>query len=131
MFLVKTFPMSLIENNRFGVIRDGEEHLTEITPKMKRKAATTITYGGGAATGLAATGLGSAIASLGSIGIAGLGTAISLPLFPVLGAVAGVAAAGAGLAAVVSAAESIDPSPQPVNRAYPEGTFVPSWTDDC
>ena len=96
--------------DKITVTTDGVESSTTITPKMKRDAADVTAATGSIITGAASYGIGSAIAGLGSIGIAGLGTAISIPLFPVIGVVAGIAACAAGVTAAVAVAETIDPS---------------------
>lgn len=96
--------------DKITVTTDGVESSTTITPEMKRDAADVTAATGSIITGAASYGIGSAIAGLGSIGIAGLGTAISIPLFPVIGVVAGIATCAAGLTAAVAVSETIDPS---------------------
>ena len=99
----------VFERDRFGCgYEDGTEDMTPITDTMRAKAADRVAIGGSIASGAAGWGIGSAIASLGSIGIAGLGTAISIPLFPVIGGAAAIAAAGAGIVAVTKAADAIE-----------------------
>ncbi len=99
-----------LTRDKITVSTDGVESTTHITPLMRRNAADTTAAAGSLITGAASYGVGSAIAGLGSIGIAGLGTAISIPLFPVIGLVAGLAVFAAGTTAVVATTETIDPS---------------------
>ena len=61
-------------------------------------------------TSVAALTAGSAIASLGSIGIAGLGTAIAVPLFPIIGGALTITGFVGGVVAAVKVNRVISPA---------------------
>ena len=84
---------------------DAGEDYYHFTPKQAGDAAAITGSAAGTAT---AIGAGGAIASLGSIGIAALGTAISVPLFPVIGTGVAIAGTAAAVIGACSAGDAVE-----------------------
>ena len=89
----------------FRIKVPNKDAVIEITKKDIGDAAA---IGTGVAASIATAGTGTAIASLGSIGIAALGGAISKPLFPIIGTAVIVAGVPAAIIAGCAAGDAVE-----------------------